>query len=100
MFQPTHGIPLVQVKQRLWAQCRSCFSLQGNAVRTGSHLLVYHTAFKVHHLAPAVAIVLLQQKDVREALCEWTDWAVDPAVSTVEACEKYITKMVGSKWVK
>lgn len=91
-----------QVKQRLWAQCRSCYSLQGNAVRSVSHLLIYHTAFKVHHLAPAVALVLLQQKDVHQGLCEWADWAVEPAVGVVEQCEKYVKKLLvdTKKWSK
>ena len=43
---------LFQVAQRLYPQCQSCFSLQGGAVRSNIHHLIYHYKLQIYHFAP------------------------------------------------
>lgn len=59
--------PHHQVNQRLWPQCQTCYSVQGAAVRTWSHLPIYHSAFKLHHLSPAVGALFDQNEEVRKS---------------------------------
>lgn len=54
----THFLHL-QITQRLYPQCQSCFMLQGAAVRTNSHVLAYHNSLKLNHFAPALALILI-----------------------------------------
>lgn len=42
----------MQVAQRLYPQCQSCFSLQGGAVRSNIHHLIYHYKLQIYHFAP------------------------------------------------
>ncbi len=77
----------MQVKQRLWAQCRSCFSLQGSAVRAGLHIPVYHLGLCTHHFAPAIAYLLLQQKEVDKFL----DKLAEPTLDAVDVLRAYLT---------
>lgn len=48
----------LKVSQRLYPQCLSCFSMQGSAVKNFQHIPKYHYAFRLPHLAPALAILL------------------------------------------
>lgn len=68
------------MKQRLWPQCQKCFQLQGSSVRTWTHALVYHHAFKLYHFSPAIAFVLTQQ----QYIVEFVDDCVVPMVECVE----------------
>jgi hypothetical protein len=58
----------LKVNQSLWPQCWDCFQLQGSAVRTGDHKLVYHYRFKLHHMSVLFAVYLQQQPFMRKAL--------------------------------
>lgn len=58
----------LKLQQRLWPQCYSCFQTQGSAVKTGTHVPIYHFRPNLFHLAPALAYVLLNNKDVLEAV--------------------------------
>lgn len=75
---------LCQVKQRLWPQCHKCFQLQGSAVRTWTHQVVFHNSLKLHHLSPAIAFFLVQQPDI----VRYVDFCVDPLVDVVENVKK------------
>jgi hypothetical protein len=57
-----------KVVQRLWPQCQRCFQLQGSAVRSNKHVLIYHYGFRPRHLAPAIAMLLAQDEEVQNAL--------------------------------
>jgi hypothetical protein len=54
----------LQVPQRLYPQCQSCFSRQGMAVKLGIHVPVFHLSFRVYHLAPAFALLALKNQDI------------------------------------
>lgn len=56
----------ITVKQRLYPQCKSCFSRQGEAVRSGTHTLVYHLGLRPCHFASAAALVLLSSSSGRD----------------------------------
>jgi len=56
----------ITVSQRLYPQCKSCFSQQGKAVRSGTHTLVYHFGLRPCHLASAVAVLLCTSASTRE----------------------------------
>jgi hypothetical protein len=77
-----------QVKQRLWPQCQKCFSVQGSAVRTWSHFPIYHSAWKIHHFAPVVAIIIDQNEEVRK-VC---DDLLRPVSDGVDKICKYFEK--------
>jgi hypothetical protein len=53
--------PHLQISQRLYAQCQRCFMLQGSAVRTNTHVLAYHNHFRFSHLAPALALLVIDR---------------------------------------
>lgn len=82
-----------QVSQRLWPQCQSCYSVQGAAVRAWKHLPIYHTALRVHHFAPALAICLEQNDDIRESC----DRLLEPVVKIVGRIQKDVKKYVLGK---
>lgn len=42
--------------------------MQGMAVRMNQHLPVYHWSFRIYHLAPALAILLLRNKQFEEVI--------------------------------
>lgn len=48
----------IQIKQRLYPQCKPCFQLQGEAVRRHVHTVVYHYGLRPCHFAPLVALYL------------------------------------------
>eukprot|EP01034_Spumella_vulgaris_P031150 gene31150-38493_t len=73
-----------EVSQRLWAQCRNCYSIQGGAVRSNTHVPVYHSNIRIHHFAPAVAYGLLQMDVVRH----WVDKGVNPILDGMEFVER------------
>ena len=54
---------ITKLQQRLWPQCESCWRQQGQAVRTGALVLVYHLRPSVGLLAPAVALFLVGGAD-------------------------------------
>jgi hypothetical protein len=56
----------IQIKQRLWPQCQSCFQIQGSAVRTNKHVIIYHNYPKLHHLTPAIIYMLLSNKEIKK----------------------------------
>jgi hypothetical protein len=56
----------ITVRQRLYPQCKSCFSRQGEAVRSGTHTLVYHLGLRPCHFASAAALVLLSSSSGRD----------------------------------
>lgn len=58
----------LRASQSLWPQCWDCFQLQGSAVRTGDHKLVYHCRFRLHHMSVLFAMYLQQQPFMRRAL--------------------------------
>jgi hypothetical protein len=62
--------------------------VQGNAVRIWSHLPIYHDAFKIHHLSPAVAVLLDQNEGVRSS----ADELFKPVVVLAERAIKEIKK--------
>ncbi len=77
-FYPCQMFP--KVEQRLWAQCEACWKIQGDAVRTGTHKLVFHKFFRKHHLAPALSFLLLDDDDVQEKIAE----VLEPVTRFVE----------------
>lgn len=52
------------VQQRLYPQCQKCYSIQGNAVRMTKHVPIYHFSFRLYHLAPALGLLLLLDKNI------------------------------------
>ena len=54
---------MLQLEQRLWPQCESCWRLQGQAVRTRALVLVYHMRPSIGLLAPALALFLIGGAD-------------------------------------
>lgn len=48
----------ITVKQRLYPQCQPCFSQQGEAVRSGKHVLIYHYGMRPCHFATVLALFL------------------------------------------
>ncbi len=72
------------MKQRLWPQCQKCFQLQGTAVRTWTHTLVYHNSLKLYHSSPAIAFLLLQHPVV----IEYVDHIVEPTVCMLEKVKR------------
>jgi hypothetical protein len=49
----------ILAKQQLLPQCQTCFSRQGQAVRSNVHILAYHQSFRAWHFAPAIGYLLL-----------------------------------------
>jgi len=54
----------INVVQKLLPQCQKCFSKQGTAVASNFHRPVYHFRFRSPHLATALALLLVQDKEV------------------------------------
>ena len=54
----------ITVEQKLLPQCQKCFSKQGSAVASNFHRPVYHFRFRSPHLAAALALVLVQDKEL------------------------------------
>jgi len=57
-------------------------------VRAWKHLPIYHTALRLHHFAPALAVCLEKNDDFRE-LC---DGFLEPVVAVVERIKKDVKK--------
>ena len=51
----------IEVKQRLYPQCTSCCSLQGEAVRKGIHTLVYHYGLRPCHFAVCMTLYIMEE---------------------------------------
>jgi hypothetical protein len=49
---------ITPIKQRLYPQCQTCFSVQGSNVKSGTHMMVYHSRPRIVHLSPAMSIML------------------------------------------
>jgi hypothetical protein len=62
-------------------------------VRLWSHLPIYHSAFKIHHLAPATALLLEKADVVRST----TDEYLAPVVTIAEKLRGEAKKM-HRKW--
>ena len=58
----------IQVKQALWPQCLSCWQLQGSAVSSNTHRLVFHHGLKLRHCSYMMACYLLEKKPIRKFL--------------------------------
>ena len=69
------------ITQRLYPQCQKCFSLQGSAVRTNTHELVYHFRPRIFHLAPALSYLLCTKDN---AIIELVDPIVNPIVDFID----------------
>eukprot|EP01035_Chromulina_nebulosa_P018151 gene18151-23805_t len=63
----------LKISQRLYAQCFNCYSLQGSAVKSAKNILVYHNGLYLHHFAPALALCLLENKDIDKWLNDITN---------------------------
>ena len=72
---------LRDLTQRLYPQCQKCFSLQGSAVRTNTHELVYHFRPRIFHLAPALSYLLCTNRNV---LIDFVDPVVNPIVNFID----------------
>ena len=59
--------------QRLYPQCQKCFSLQGTAVKSNNHLLIFHTMFKLHHFTPAIVYFLFLDLDFQKYVESYFD---------------------------
>lgn len=64
--------------------------MQGQAVRTWSHVPIYHHRFRLHHVSPMIATCLNQFSDIRE-LCKP---AVDPTAIAVDTTIKTVKKYI------
>jgi hypothetical protein len=58
--------------------------MQGEAVRSGTHRLVFHKYFRIHHLAPALAFLLLGDADVQEKVMA----VINPAIEFIDKNSK------------
>ena len=61
----------LKVTQRLWAQCQSCFSMQGSAVRADIHRLAYYNRLRLVHMIPSVTL-LMNDLDVHFGEYMWS----------------------------
>jgi hypothetical protein len=77
----------LQIQQRLWPQCQSCFSVQGAAVRQWGYLPIYHFRFRLRHIAPLVAYAVDQDKDIRE----FCDRIVEPPIQSLRTSYKKLS---------
>ena len=61
-----------------------------NAVRIWSHKPIYHSALKIHHFSPVIALLLEKNKDIQETVDEITL----PVVKIAEDIRKDVKKIV------
>lgn len=59
-------------------------------MRAWKHLPIYHTALRMHHFAPLLAVCLDQNKEVRDACDEF----LEPVVRIVEQLKKSVSKFM------
>ena len=82
------------VAQRLWPQCQKCFHLQGSAVRTHTHTLIYHHRLRLCHFAPAAAAVLLWSMADNPVVREYLDPVVAPTTKAVQQARKLLARAI------
>lgn len=58
----------ITVEQKLLPQCQKCFSKQGSAVASNFHRPVYHFRFRSPHLSAALALILIQDKELNDMI--------------------------------
>jgi hypothetical protein len=77
---------MTNIKQMLYPQCGKCCSIQASAARDLAHKPIFHFALRSWHFAPALALFLASQEEVREAArpaVKYVVRALDPAVVSV-----------------
>lgn len=79
----------IAVAQRLYPQCQKCYSLQGNAVRTDVHKLVYHSIIKPFHFSTALGYLAMQHPVIAEEAQQLVDPAVDACKGWVQDIKSY-----------
>jgi len=81
---------LTKMKQMLYPQCGKCCSIQASAARANAHKPIFHTALRSWHFVPLLAILIIDQEEVQEALSPLIDTiaqktapVLDPLVTLV-----------------
>jgi len=64
---------LSPIQQQLLPQCRRCCEVQASSARSLVTKPIYHYSFRSWHLAPALALMLSEQEDVKAAIKPLTD---------------------------